>query len=122
MSSSTKYCTTECKNQCENDSKCNDECMDYCLKQNNSNFMSDLFSGWKLFAMMSVCFLLLASCLYFVFKMNTSSQSYPYNVNSSFNPLSSMKPNAPMMSQTGSMMPQYGQPMPQTGSYNPYMY
>jgi hypothetical protein len=54
--------------------------------------------------------------------MNTSSQSYPYNVNSSFNPLSSMKPNAPMMSQTGSMMPQYGQPMPQTGSYNPYMY
>ena len=122
MSSSTKYCTTECKNQCENDSKCNEECMDYCLKQNNSNFMSDLFSGWKLFAMMSVCFLLLASCLYFVFKMNTSSQSqsYPYNVNSSFNPLSSMRPSGPMMSQYGQSMPQSGSMMPQTGPYNPY--
>jgi hypothetical protein len=55
--------------------------------------------------------------------MNTSSQSqsYPYNVNSSFNPLSSMKPNAPMMSQTGSMMPQTGSMMPQYGPYNHYM-
>ena len=78
MSSTLKYCNTECESQCEQDKLCNQECLEYCLNENENNksgFMS-FFSGWKLYACICVALLLIGSCLYCVFKMNSSSSSY----------------------------------------------
>jgi hypothetical protein len=118
MLDTLKYCNSECESQCETDPVCNSECLMYCIKENSSSKshhdpFSGLFSGWKLWASIFCCFIIIMVIVSYAMSRG-SSPNYgqnPYGQSSSMGPYFSM---GPPPQQPGFQQPGFQQP------YNPY--